>query len=78
MFNFEQNFRWGIPKGLGLRGGGENSLNAGTSGWGTPNASGGSGWGGNPPGPPQGQWGAANRPPGQSNASASQQQGKLF
>lgn len=67
-------FRWGIPKGLGLRGGGENSLNTGTSGWGIPTASGGSGWGGNPPGPPQGQWGG-NRPPGQTNTNSAQQQG---
>ncbi|KAK6623834.1 hypothetical protein RUM44_010690 [Polyplax serrata] len=71
------NVRWGIPKGLCLRGGGENSLNTGTSGWGTPAASGGSGWGGNPPGPPPGQWGA-NRPPGQSNTNSSQQQGTDF
>lgn len=30
------NARWGIPQGLGLRGGGESSLNNGTTGWGTP------------------------------------------
>lgn len=30
------NKRWGIPLGLGLRGGGESSLNNGTTGWGTP------------------------------------------
>nr|CAD7442203.1 unnamed protein product [Timema bartmani] len=28
------NARWGIPHGLGLRGGGESTLNAGTSSWG--------------------------------------------
>lgn len=49
------NVNWGIPKGGGLRGGGLNSLNNGTSGWGAPpsnaNAAA-TGWGA-PPAPGQ-------------------------
>lgn len=68
------NARWGIPSGLGLCGGGESSLNSGTSSWGTPsggnsnnnnnsNSSAG-GWGGNNQGQgstaAQNQWGNNN------------------
>lgn len=61
------NAGWGIPKGLGLRGGGESSLNNGTSGWGTPPAStSNAGWGQNATAQnaTQGasQWGSAPRP----------------
>jgi hypothetical protein len=62
------NAGWGIPKGLCLRGGGESSLNNGTSGWGTPPAStsNAAGWGQNASAQStnQGssQWGAAPRP----------------
>lgn len=62
------NAGWGIPKGLGLRGGGESSLNNGTSSWGTPPAASTSnaGWGQNAAAQnaAQGasQWGSAPRP----------------
>ncbi|XP_059475885.1 protein Gawky isoform X3 [Neocloeon triangulifer] len=63
------NVGWGIPRGLGLRGGGENSLNNGTSGWGTPpaGAANSSGWGQNTTAQnanagATSQWGAAARP----------------
>jgi trinucleotide repeat-containing gene 6 protein len=64
------NAGWGIPRGLGLRGGGESSLNSGTAGWGTPPSASSSnnagGWGQNAPAqnsnPNQGQWGSAPRP----------------
>lgn len=52
-FNVASNKGWGIPPGMGLRGGGLNSLNNGTSGWGAPpsntNAASATGWGA-PPG----------------------------
>ena len=52
-FNVASNQGWGIPSGLGLRGGGLNSLNNGTSGWGAPpsnsSAASATGWGA-PPG----------------------------
>jgi hypothetical protein len=67
------NARWGIPPGLGLRGGGESSLNSGTSSWGTPpggnsnsnnSSSSAGGWGGNSQGQgntaAQSQWGNNN------------------
>lgn len=66
------NAGWGIPRGLGLRGGGESSLNSGTANWGaSPSASGssnnsGGGWGQNTTAqntnPSQAQWGSAPRP----------------
>lgn len=52
-FKVASNKGWGIPSGLGLRGGGLNSLNNGTSNWGAPpsnsNAASATGWGA-PPG----------------------------
>ncbi|CAG7822859.1 unnamed protein product [Allacma fusca] len=52
-FNVASNQGWGIPPGVGLRGGGLNSLNNGTSGWGAPpsnsSAASATGWGA-PPG----------------------------
>ncbi|KAG8224852.1 hypothetical protein J437_LFUL005455, partial [Ladona fulva] len=76
---------WGIPSGLGLLGGGESSLNSGTSGWGTPpssNPNNNSGWGQNSSqNPAQSQWGggsvnrngggASQGPAGQQNAGNS-------
>ncbi|CAB3361831.1 Hypothetical predicted protein [Cloeon dipterum] len=66
------NADWGIPRGCGLLGGGESSLNNGTSGWGTPPASSANsaGWGQNTSSAPNAQtaaqgsaqWGAATRP----------------
>lgn len=62
------NVGWGIPKGLGLRGGGESSLNNGTSNWGTPptSASNTGSWGQNATAQnaTQGasQWGSGVRP----------------
>ncbi|XP_063224189.1 protein Gawky isoform X2 [Bacillus rossius redtenbacheri] len=79
------NVGWGIPKGLGLRGGGESSLNAGTTSWGAqpggganPGNPAGTGWGGSSQGQGgtgnQGQWGsAANRSGATSQGSTSQQ-----
>ncbi|XP_071444399.1 protein Gawky isoform X1 [Hetaerina americana] len=77
---------WGIPRGLGLLGGGESSLNSGTSGWGTApssNPNNNSGWGQNSSqnNPAQSQWGsgsvnrngggASQGPGGQQNAGNS-------
>jgi hypothetical protein len=63
---------WGIPPGQGLKGGGLNSLNNGTSGWGAPPSNqnaGVTGWGAPPgPGQAQPQQGAPN--PNQPNAPA--------
>ena len=58
---------WGIPIGLGLKGGagGETSVANGTSGWGPPPSGAVSGWGAPPPPNPAASaaWGAPN--PGQ-------------
>lgn len=80
------NARWGIPLGLGLRGGGESSLNSGTSSWVTPqsgnsnnssNNSGAGGWGGNSQGQsgsgPQSQWGSNNNVNRNSGSSSTSQ-----
>lgn len=65
------NARWGIPPGLGLRGGGESSLNSGTSSWGT--SSGGNSNNNNNPGSSAGGWGGSNQ--GQGNTAAQNQWG---
>jgi hypothetical protein len=65
------NARWGIPPGLGLRGGGESSLNSGTSSWGTP--SGGNSNNNNNSNSSAGGWGGNTQ--GQGNASAQSQWG---
>lgn len=64
------NARWGIPPGLGLRGGGESSLNSGTSSWGT--SSGGNSNNNNNSGSSAGGWGGNNQ--GQGNTAATQNQ----
>ncbi|PNF40706.1 hypothetical protein B7P43_G00665, partial [Cryptotermes secundus] len=64
------NARWGIPPGLGLRGGGESSLNSGTSSWGT--SSGGNSNNNNNSGSSAGGWGGNNQ--GQGNTAAAQNQ----
>jgi len=65
------NARWGIPPGLGLRGGGESSLNSGTSSWGTP--SGGNSNNNNNSNSSAGGWGGNAQ--GQGNTSAQSQWG---
>jgi trinucleotide repeat-containing gene 6 protein len=65
------NARWGIPPGLGLCGGGESSLNSGTSNWGTP--SGGNSNSNNNSNSSAGGWGGSNQ--GQGNTTAQGQWG---
>jgi hypothetical protein len=65
------NARWGIPPGLGLRGGGESSLNSGTSSWGNP--SGGNSNNNNNSNSSAGGWGGNTQ--GQGNTSAQSQWG---
>lgn len=65
------NARWGIPSGLGLCGGGESSLNSGTSSWGTP--SGGNSNNNNNSNSSAGGWGGNNQ--GQGNTAAQSQWG---
>jgi hypothetical protein len=82
------NARWGIPPGLGLRGGGESSLNSGTSSWGAPsggnsnnnnNSNSAGGWGGNAQGqgntPAQNQWGSNNNSVNRNAGSGGSSQG---
>lgn len=82
------NARWGIPPGLGLRGGGESSLNSGTSSWGTPsggnsnnnnNSNSAGGWGGNTQGQgnasAQSQWGNNNNSVNRNSGSGGSSQG---
>ncbi|GLH02953.1 Uncharacterized protein GBIM_08895 [Gryllus bimaculatus] len=76
------NARWGIPRGLGLRGGGESS-----SSWGTPPSGGstaGSGWGGSggggqtggsSSGGSQGQWGGGSNSGNQSSGGNNMNRG---
>jgi hypothetical protein len=66
------NARWGIPPGLGLRGGGESSLNSGTSSWGT-SSGGGNSNNNNNSGSSAGGWGGNNQ--GQGNTAAQSQWG---
>ena len=65
------NARWGIPPGLGLRGGGESSLNSGTSSWGTP--PGGNSNNNNNSNSTTGGWGGSNQ--GQGSTAAQSQWG---
>ena len=65
------NARWGIPPILGLRGGGESSLNSGTSSWGTP--TGGNSTNNNNSNSTSGGWGANNQ--GQGSTAAQNQWG---
>ena len=66
------NRHWGIPRGLGLRGGaGETSVNNGAGSWTHPPASG--GWGStNTSNQGQGQWGAASSAASNRSSAASQ------
>lgn len=76
------NARWGIPQGLGLRGGGESSLNNGTTGWGTPpggnnNSNNNSSNSNNNPGANSAAaagWGSANSTPNAGNNPGGQAQ----